>query len=90
MAGLRVSVTWALPGEAHDGVELTLGRLLPLRLQLGERVWGAWEQIVANRRDELRGDTNLRRLLVVVRKAEQLRFGPATADEGDPDRQPWT
>ena len=29
----------------------------------------------------------MRRLLVVVSKAEQLRLGPASADEGDPERQ---
>ena len=55
--------------------------------RLSRRVRDAGEQRVADRRDELRRDTNLRRLLVVVGKADQLRLRPAAADEGDPDRQ---
>ena len=58
-----------------------------MRLQLIRRVRDAGEQLVADRRDERRRDSNLCRLLEIVGEAEQLRFGPAAADEGDPDRQ---
>src|SRR3954462_3944361 len=51
------------------------------------RVRNAWEQCVADRRDELRWNTNVRRLLVVVRKADELRLSPAPAAEGDSPRQ---
>ena len=56
--------------EAHDVIALTLGRLRPLRLRLNQRARDAGEQSVADRRDEMRRDTNLRRLLVVVGEAE--------------------
>src|SRR5688500_8785861 len=79
MAGLRRLRYMSLL-IAHDEVALSLSRLLPLRLHQCLRVWDAGEQSVANRRDELRRHTNLGRLLVVVGKANQLRFGPATAD----------
>jgi hypothetical protein len=59
----------ALP-EAHDESALTLGRLLRLRLDRSWRVRSSGEQVVPNRRDELRRDANPRRLLVVVGKAE--------------------
>ena len=49
--GFVVSHDMPLP-EAHDEIGLSLGRLLPLRLI--RRVGDAGEQIVANRRDELR------------------------------------
>ena len=83
--GFVVSARFPL-SQAHDEVALTLGRLLSPRLHLIRWVWDAREQRVADRRDELRRDTNMRRLLVVVGEADQLRFGPAAADEGDPER----
>src|SRR5438034_8731830 len=86
MAGLRCLRDMALP-EAHDEIALSVARLLPPGQRLSRRVWDTGEQSVADRRDELRWDTNVRRLLVVEGKAKQLRFGPAAADEGDPDRQ---
>src|SRR5215210_2858490 len=62
-------------GRASSSPEMALGRLLPQRLRL--RVRDTREQSVSNRRDELRRGTDVRRLLVVVRKADQLRLGPA-------------
>src|SRR5438876_2432192 len=86
LAGLRCLREIPLP-EAHDEIALTLGRLLPPRVHLIGRVWDAGEESVANRLDELRRNANVRRLLVVVSKAKQLRFAPAAADKGDPQRQ---
>src|SRR5439155_18112463 len=86
MAGLRCLRDMPLP-KAHDEIALTLDRLRWLRPHLSGGVWDAGEQSVADRRDELRRDTNVRRLLVVVGKAEQFRFRPAAAEEGDPERQ---
>src|SRR6266550_2821064 len=57
------------------------------RLQ-GLRVRDAGEERVADRRDELRRDTNVCRLFVVVRIPDQFWLGPASADERDPERQP--
>src|SRR5919197_4653764 len=85
MAGLRCFSEMPLP-KPRDENALTVGRLLP-RPHQGRRVRDAGEQSVADRRDELRRDTNVRRLLVVVGKADELRLGPATADVGDPERQ---
>src|ERR687896_398445 len=55
VAGLRCLRDLPLP-EAHGEKALTLGRLLRPRLRLIRRGWGAGEQVVADRRDELRRD----------------------------------
>src|SRR5262245_17347658 len=82
MAGLRWFREMPLPNARREPALSLMGRLLPQRLHLS-RVWDAREEGVADRRDELRRHTNVRRLLVVVGKADQARFGPAAADEGD-------
>src|SRR5260370_36050649 len=83
MAGLRCFRNIPLP-QAYEEIALTMGRLLhPHRSQ---RVRDAGEQRVADRRNELRRDANVGRLLGDEGEAEPTGFLPTTGREGGTDR----